>query len=521
MHIQEYIGHIRNWRDLCAKLGIDDRLSRHERERAIILAGYERWGVDLGSHIYGMFAIVLTNEQTGEIFCLRDQFGTKPMYYYETSDGELLCGTSIRAIMSQSGFCKQLNESMLQLFLTYTYVPGEETFFKGLYKLMPGFYIHRKKGEKVKPVRYWRPVFSPETGRTVEEWADRIHETMREIMDQVKDPDEEAASFLSGGVDSSYVLALSDAKFAASCGYDEERFDESALAGKTAAQLGVEHVVRKIQPKEYFDAIEYVMENMEQPLADASAIVFALGARAAAERTKLCYSGEGADEFFGGYNMYRNAKRYEPNLTQFYIGNTNIMKEDEKKELLLRYDPDVLPIHLTRDIYENARGLDPLSKMSLVDIVLWLEGDIYLNVDKMSRAAGLEVRMPMTDLRMFDIAAHMPAECKIDEEQNKLALRLAASKILPEEVAYRKKLGFIVPIRIWMADPAYNGLVKEMLFGDMAARFFHVDKLRDMFAAYEAGDSDLWRKLYTIYTFLVWYKLYFSETLSENEQTDK
>lgn len=509
--IQEYEGHIRNWRALCEELAIKEAhtLSRREREEAIILRGFSRWGERLGDHIYGMFALVLADDATGDLFCLRDQFGTKPMYYYETKDGRLLAGGSIRRIMEQPGFDRQLNEKMLQLYLTYTYVPGNETFFKGLYKLMPGHYIRWNRSQEVRPVCYWKPSFHPQEGKSVQEWADEIHDTLREIMTEVKDVDEEAASFLSGGVDSSYVLAMSDAKLAASCGYDEERFDESRIAKETAKLLGVEHVVRKITPEEYFDAIPYVMENMEQPLADASAIVFALGAQATAGRTKLCYSGEGADEFFGGYNMYRNAKRYEPNLTQFYIGNTNIMKEEEKKELLLSYDPDVLPIDLTKEIYASCEGLDPLSKMSLVDICLWLEGDIYLNVDKMSKAAGLEIRMPLTDLRMFDIASRLPAGYKVDEEQNKVAFRLAASKVLPKEIAYRKKLGFIVPIRIWMADPAYNGPVKEKLFGETAQKFFRVEKLKEIFAAYEAGDSDFWRKIYTIYTFLVWYDIYF------------
>ena len=132
---------------------------------------------------------------------------------------------------------------------------------------------------------------------------------------------------------------------------------------------------------------------MEQPLGDASAIAFTLGCESTAKHTKLCYSGEGADEFFGGYNMYRNAERYGENLKTFYVGNTNIMKEDEKKKILKRYYDGVLPINLVKDIYEETEGLDPLAKMSDVDIQIWLEGDIYLNVDKMSTASGLEIRM--------------------------------------------------------------------------------------------------------------------------------
>lgn len=176
-------------------------------------------------------------------------------------------------------------------------------------------------------------------------------------MPEVKEESEYAESFLSGGVDSSYVLAMSDVQKTDSCGYEEERFDESGLARQTAELLGRESQRCVITPEEYFGIVPDVMYNMEQPLGDASAIVFALGCRETAKHTKICYSGEGADEFFGGYNMYRNAERYGENLKNFYVGNTNIMKEDEKQKILKHYDPDVLPIELVRSIYEEMEGL--------------------------------------------------------------------------------------------------------------------------------------------------------------------
>ena len=186
-----------------------------------------------------------------------------------------------------------------------------------------------------------------------------------------------------------------------------------------------------------------------------------------------------------------------------------IFQEDEKQKILKHYDPDVLPIELVRSIYEEMEGLDPLSKMSNVDIQIWLEGDIYLNVDKMSRAAGLEVRMPLTDTRIFSIASRMPSRYKVNEEQNKVAFRTAAAKVLPEEIAFRKKLGFIVPIRIWMADERYNQDVRDKFHSEMAAKFFNLDEINAIFEDYIGGNSDNWRKVWTIYTFLVWYEEYF------------
>lgn len=543
IEIKEYRGHIRNWEMLCHELEIYEALgngnateqevateaganegvmaasitevpsgnkvmTREEREEAILIKAYEKWGCDMADHIYGMFAFALWDDEEQKLFCLRDQFGTKPFYYYVTEDGNLLYGTTIRQIMEQPGFVKELNEEMLQLYLSLTYVAGEDTFFKGVKKLLPGRYMIWQDG-KMEIVRYWKPEFHPDESKSLEDWADEIHTTIREIMPEVKEESEVAASFLSGGVDSSYVLAMSDVQEAAACGYEEERFDESVLAAKTAELLKREFNRRVITPEEYFEIVPYVMYNMEQPLGDASAIVFALGCRAAAEKADICYSGEGADEFFGGYNMYRNAERYGDNLKTFYVGNTNIMKEDEKKKILKHYNENVLPINLVKDIYDETEGLDPLSKMSNVDIQIWLEGDIYLNVDKMSEAAGLEIRMPLTDRRIFDIASRMPSKYKVNDEQNKVAFRTAAANVLPEEIAFRKKLGFIVPIRIWMADERYNQDVQRLFNSEIAEKFFHVDEIKAIFDEYIGGNSDNWRKVWTIYTFLVWYEEYF------------
>ena len=503
--ILEYRGHIRNWKQRCEELEISV-LTREERETQIISKAYEKWGHDMANHIYGMFAFAL--DDNGKIFCMRDQFGTKPFYYYQTVNGNLLFGTTIRKIMEQDGFIKEVNTDMLQIYMSLTYVAGEDTFFKGVKKLMPGHWLEFENG-KLTIERYWTPTFNPDNSKTLNEWADEIHSTVQEVFKDVKEDDETAESFLSGGVDSSYVLAMSDVKVTDSCGYDDERFDESGLAKKTADILGRENNRCLITPEDYFNIVPYVMYNMEQPLGDASAIAFAIACKATAQHTKICYSGEGADEFFGGYNMYRNAERYGDNLKNFYVGNTNIMKEDEKQKILKSYNPNVLPINLVKGIYEETEGLDPLTKMSDVDIQIWLEGDIYLNVDKMSTAVGLEIRMPLTDIRVFDIASRLPSKYKVNDETNKVAFRTASAKVLPDEIAFRKKLGFIVPIRIWLADERYNSDVKEKFNSKMAEQFFNIDEINNIFNDYVNGNSDNWRKVWTIYTFLVWYEEYF------------
>lgn len=507
IEVRLYKGYIRNWRALCGELGIT---AEREQDCAgqLLCAAYEKWGGDMGEHLHGMFAFALYDTETKTLFCMRDHFGTKPFYYYITDNNELLYGTSVRGIMEHKDFVKRLNADMLQIYLSLTYPAGEDTFFAGIKKLMPGCCMIWRGG-RLTVKRYFTPEFHPDESKSLEDWADEIHTAVQNIMPEVKTADETAWSFLSGGVDSAYVLAMSDAEMTGSCGYDDERFDESPLAKATADALGRGNTRCLITPEDYFAAVPYVMYNMEQPLADASAVAFAIACRETAKHTRLCYSGEGADEFFGGYNIYRNAEKYGDELKNFYAGNTNIMKEDEKKRILKSYNENVLPIDLAKRIYEETEGLDPLTKMSDVDIQIWLEGDIYLNVDKMSEAAGLEIRMPLTDRRVFDIASRMPPRFKVNAEQNKVAFRAAAAKVLPEEIAFRRKLGFIVPIRIWLADERYNADVRAKFNSEYAAEFFCIDEINAILDDYLGGNSDGWRKVWTIYTFLVWYEEYF------------
>lgn len=511
LDLVEFRGHIRNWKEMCEDLGIDKKLGRKEREKLIVTQGFAKYGNDLADKLYGHFAFVLHDAETDTTYAVRDQFGTVPLYYYVTSDGRILASTQIREIMKDEGFMKVFDERQLQHYLTFSYPAGEDTMFSGVKKLMPGHALSHKKGADVEIERYWFPRFEPDDTKNRDHWADKINCTMDEIMGQVKDGGETAASFLSGGVDSGYVLAKSDAARAAGCGYDDSSLDETPYAKQTADALEREFVRRAVTAEEYFDTIPYAMENMELPLGDASAIVFAIGAKSVAGNCDFCYSGEGSDEFFAGYNMYRNAERYGDDLESFYVGNTNLMKEEDKARLLKRYDENIDPMDIVGGYYRELAGLDPLSKMECIDMLVWLDGDIYLNVDKMSRAAGLEVRMPLTDVRMFDIARRIPANDKIDENQNKLAFRQAACSVLPEEIANRPKLGFVVPIRAWIGDERYNAPVVEKLTGKSSQKFFDQAEIARIWNDYHAGNTDLWRQLYTIYTFLVWYDIYFGD----------
>ena len=508
--VLEFDGHIRNWKALCEEFGFDLTLSREEREEKIIIEAYKRWDKDMAEHLHGMFSFAIQDDEKDRIFCLRDQFGAKPFYYYVTDDNNLLFSSSITKIVKQPGFKKEFNDDMLQLYLTFTYAPGENTFFKGLKKLRPGSYLIWKDN-KLTVERYFRPVFEPDESKSLDEWVEEIKSTVNEIMDELNEEERKTLSFLSSGVDSSYVTAMADIDMCLTCGYENFPLDESAQACETAKGLNKECKIGLVTPDKYFECIPYVMTNMEQPLGDASAPAFALSCREAAKYGEVCYSGEGSDEFFAGYNMHRRAETYGDKLSEFYIGNTNIMKEDEKQELLNKYNPDLLPIDAIQDAYKETKDFSPLGKMLAVDIDVWLDGDIYLNVDKMSQAAGIEVRMPLTDTRIFEIARRLPDNFKIHDDFNKYAFRLAADTVLPEGVAFRRKLGFVVPIRKWLADSQYNGDVLKRLHGDAAKKFFSIEKIDSIYDEYINVNSDHWRKIWNLYAFLVWYEEYFEK----------
>lgn len=505
VQIRYFSGYIRNWKSLCDELAIALPLSREEREAAIIKKAYEKWKLQMTEHLYGMFAIALWDAELQMLFCIRDQVGQKQMFY-TVCDGELLYSGDINEIVCDARFEKRLNRRMLQQYLFYGYPIGEETFYEGVFKLPPGCYV-AWDGNHAEVHRYWKPVFALDNTKTMDEWAKEIENTVEEILEEERGDTElpYKESFLSGGVDSSYLLAASDAQAANTVGYEESDFDESALARHTAEVLGKKFNVKMIGPEEFFDRIPTVIDKMGQPLGDASAVAFSLGCAAVREHAKVVYSGEGIDEFFGGYNAH---KRELPE-DWTYLTCSHIMSEDFVKSLMLDFDESVRAVDPVAPLWSEVQGQDALSQKLTIDISLWLEGDIYLNTDRTSTACGVELHTPFSDLRLFNVARQIPAEYKFMEEQNKFVFRKAASSKLPDEVAFRKKVGFAVPIRKWLANDRFNKPIADKLFGETSQKFFRQEELRDMWTRYLDGEEFLWNRIYTVYAFLVWYDLKF------------
>ena len=495
VQVRYYSGYIRNFKKLCEELGITP-LNREQREEQILIKGFAKWGTQLPMHLFGAFAFALYDDSADKLYVFRDQVGQKQLFYAVVGD-ELLCNGDIDAIVSDSRFEKRLNKRMLQQYLFYGYPIGEETFYEGVYKLKGGHWLEWD-GKSVKLTCYFKPL---------DAFADEIKAVVTEILEEERADTElpYKESFLSGGVDSSYLLAASDAQCANTVGYEEADFSEAHLAKETAEHFNKGFRVKMITPEMYFERIPTVMDKMGQPLGDASAVAFSIGCQAVKEHADVVYSGEGIDEFFGGYNAH---KREIPS-DWVYLTCSHIMNVDVVKSLMLDFDEDVKPSDPLMSMWEEAKEEDQLDSKLTMDISFWLDGDIYLNTDRTSTACGIELHTPFSDYRLFEVASRIPSKYQFREEQNKYVFRKAASSILPYESAFRKKVGFPVPVRQWLADERYNQPVKEKLFGTSSQKFFDQAQMKDLWDRFIGGETLLWNRVYAIYAFLLWYDLKF------------
>ena len=522
IEVRAYEGLIRNYRELANDLGVDiEGLSRREREEKLIVAAWTAWGDQMAAHINGQFGFALYDTDAKKLFCARDPLGAELFFYYETADGRLLYGTQIKDLFDQPGFVRELNRELVQFFLGFTYIPGEETLFKGVYKIEPGGYL-TFDSHGLNTGRYWELSFEPDESKSLEEWADEIEEAMDASLRDICDEGEQPDSFLSGGVDSSYILAKSRAATGFCVAYENQQASEETEARATAEKLGRGFEGIAVSPAEFFGCVDEFLEAYEQPSADVAGLALYCASKRVAERSSLCFSGEGADEFFAGYSVYERANRYRLQPNPAYYGTTYIMNDAEQKRYLKTFYPERSASAFMRERGAAGREYDSLAWMLYVDLRSYFEGSILFNSTKIARGTGLDIRMPYCDLRMFDIARRMPSRFKMGAEGNKIALRAAASRVLPHEVAYRKKLGFPVPVRSWLTDPTVNADIRRAYESKAAAEFFSLDEIGALLDAF-LGEKPrvnhpvwfarhkplLWRHVWTIYLFIRWYELFF------------
>jgi len=503
---------------------------------------YEEYGAKMLSYLRGMFAFIIYDSGNKTLFAARDFFGIKPFYYgYCNAESEsnktFLFGSEIKSFFAHPDFKPILNEEALAQYLTFQYSVLPETFFKGVFKLPAGHYMVYKDGE-VEIQRYFSPKFNP-ADMTLEMAINAIDNVIGDSIEAHMASDVEVGSFLSSGVDSSLTAARFGGQRCFTVGFDYEHYNEIAYARELTEKLEITHHPKTITTEEYWEALPKVQYHMDEPLADPSAVAFYFASQEAAQHVKVAMSGEGVDEFFGGYNIYKEpldlkiltalptpfrktlgniAKvfpfaikgrnffiRGSKTVEERFIGNAYIFSKEER-EILLKQDLGVHPQEITKSIFRGASPADDITKMQHLDIHLWLVGDILLKADKMSMAHSLEVRTPYLDKEVFKVASRIPTALRVNRSGTKYAFRRVAAKYLPESSAKRKKLGFPVPIRVWLREDKYYNIVNEYFTGEAAEKYFNTDALVALLNEHKNNKKDNSRKIWTVFMFLLWHK---------------
>lgn len=536
-------GEIYNHKELRKELKEKGHIFANNSDTEVLIHAYEEYGEDMLNKLRGMFAFVIWDSEKETLFGARDFFGIKP-FYYAVVDGNLVYGSEIKSILEYPGYKKQLNETALENYLTFQYSVLDETFFKGIYKLMPSHCLTFHNGE-LNVKRYWEPTFEADENASLDTLIKEIDDAMHDSVEHHKISDVEVGSFLSSGVDSSYVAAIFNGDKTFTVGFDYEKYNEIDYAKSLSDKIKIDNYSKLVSSQEYWAAIPKIQYHMDEPLADPAAIALYFVSQTASKHVKVALSGEGADEFFGGYNIYREphdlagfqklplglrkglAKcasalpfkfkgknfliRASKPVEERFIGNAFMFNEKERNKVLKHPTGKYNHTELTKPFYDKVKNKDDVTKMQYIDINFWLIGDILLKADKMSMAHSLEVRVPFLDRKVFDVARTIPTKYKVNDKNTKYAMRMAAHKYLPDMVAEKKKLGFPVPIRIWLKDEKYYNIIKKAFNSKAAKKYFNTSELMKYLDDHKAGKADNSRKIWTVYMFLVWYEDFFGE----------
>jgi asparagine synthase (glutamine-hydrolysing) len=544
-------GEIYNYRDIREELVKAGHSFKTNTDTEVLIHGYEEYGEKLLNKLRGMFSFVIWDKKKKELFGARDFFGIKPMYYARMGD-TFMFGSEIKSFLAHPDFKKELNTSVLESYLTFQYSPSYETFFRNVYKLPPAHYFRYSQGN-FEMKRYWDVKFSADEKPSLDEWVDRISDTFHDSVKAHKIADVEVGSFLSSGVDSSYVAAIADVDKTFTVGFgNDEKYNEIGWAKNFSKAIGKENTSKVISPEEYWNSISMIQYHMDEPLADPSAVALYFVCNIASEKLKVVLSGEGADEIFGGYNVYsdpngtvydrlpRSVKRgvryiaeklpakrgvnffvrKGKDVEERFIGNAYMFTPAERKALLKIKTSAPDPMAITKPFYNRVKGKDDVTKMQYLDLHLWMAGDILLKADKMSMANSLELRVPFLDKEVMGLAEKIPTKYRVTHDKGtdetkyitKYAMRLAAKKDTPKQTAKtaaKKKLGFPVPIRVWLKEDKYYNIVKGYFESETAKKYFNTAPLMRLLNDHRDGKADNSRKIWTVFIFLIWYKVYF------------
>lgn len=539
-------GEIYNYQPIKEMLIEKGHVFKSHADTEVLIHLYEEKGEEMLNDLRGMFAFAIYDMKNKKLFAARDFFGIKP-FYYGVFNNHMLFGSEIKSFLAFPDFKKEVNTVALENYLTFQYSVLDETFFKGVYKLKPGHYLVYKDG-KIDIKRYFQPKFESEKAG-LQDTIKKIEDVMLDSVKTHKISDVEVGSFLSSGVDSSFVAATFKGDKTFTVGFDYEKYNEIGYAEKLSEKVGIDNYSKIISTDEYWDSLGKIQYHMDEPLADPSAVALYFVSKLASKHVKVALSGEGADEFFGGYNIYREpmdlqitklipkplrkgiaaimkalpfrfkGKNYliraSMDLEDRFIGNAKMFSEKERERILKNPTGKYNHKEITKPYYDFTKGQDDVTRMQFIDLNLWMVGDILLKADKMSMANSLEVRVPFLDKEVFEVARHVQPDYRVNREATKYAFRMAAKDYLPEEVASKKKLGFPVPTRVWLKDEKYYNIVKTAFQSKAAQKYFNTDKIVKYLDDHKNGKADNSRKVWTIYMFLVWYNQFFGNEEKE------
>ena len=537
-------GEIYNYRQLRAELEGKGHRFYTQTDSEVLVHGFEEWGEEMLPRLRGMFGFAIWNTKDQSLFLARDFFGIKPVHYAQVGD-HFVYGSEIKSILAFPGFEKKFNYATLDRYLSFQYAVPPETFFEGVYCLLPAHFLWYRGG-RVTVQRYWEPRFQPDESLSEAEAVDRIEKVFEDSVNAHKISDVEVGCFLSSGVDSSYVSTYFADQKTFTVGFDfGDHYNEIHWAQDLSREIGAEHHSQVITSEEFWGNIKKVQYHMDQPLADPSCIALYFVSRLASQYVKVVLSGEGADELFGGYTVYNEPRvfrlyrailpqsvrtflrkmvqkvprrfkgqgfitRGEYPTNESFIGNAKMFGYEDKQRLLK--DPSLAsrPQEITKKYYDRVKDLDDVTRMQYLDINLWLVGDILLKADRMSMANSLELRVPFLDKEVFKVAATIPTKLRVNRKNTKYAMRQAALRHLPEATAQKEKLGFPVPTRVWLRDKKYYDIVKSAFQSEIAEKFFHTEELIRYLDDHFNGLRDYSRRIWTVFIFIVWYDIYFN-----------
>lgn len=532
-------GEIYNYKELREELIKDNHIFTTKTDTEVLVHGYEKWGRELPKHLRGMYAFAIWDKRKEELFLARDEWGIKPLYYYQSED-TFLFASEIKAFLDHPSFKKELNKSILSAYLCFNATPTEETFFKNVYRLEPGTQMLFKKGKK-KIEKFFFLRFE-ETEEDMETIVEKIKEALANSVKYHEIADVEVGSFLSSGIDSSYLVSLARPDKTYTVGYDNPKYDEIRYAKDLAEQLKIQNCSKKITKEEYMEAFPNIMYHMDEPLADPAAIALYFVAQIASKDVKVVLSGEGADELFAGYNSYQEEidlgwymkipypirhffsriascfpgvrgfnflyKRGEK-LENYHIGLGRVF-QDKEAMAIVREEKQISTKEVTASIYQEYEGKSNLIKRQAIDFYFWLVRDFLHAVDRNTMMFGLEARTPFLDKEVYEVARKLPAYAKIDKNTTKKALRIAAKDVIPNEAYKKRKLGFPVPLREWIKEEDVYHKIKVAFASEISLELFDNKKIVKLLEEHKRGKRDNYKKIWTIYTFIVWYQVFFS-----------